>query len=117
MYNFSTSEWVERLFLPEHQASSYYDFSPSEGWRVVVMDSYEICVMQPAGTENRAEAIRALEENNPNDVINGGNWFQGDPTAFKRQTARRILIGASRSPGGLTAVPSGFSKHLLDPHT
>eukprot|EP00242_Pyramimonas_sp_CCMP2087_P008312 CAMPEP_0198207660 /NCGR_PEP_ID=MMETSP1445-20131203/11098_1 /TAXON_ID=36898 /ORGANISM="Pyramimonas sp., Strain CCMP2087" /LENGTH=382 /DNA_ID=CAMNT_0043880775 /DNA_START=197 /DNA_END=1348 /DNA_ORIENTATION=- len=77
MYNFSTSEWVERLFLPEHQASSYYDFSPSEGWRVVVMDSYEICIMQPTGTENRAEAIRVLEENNPNDVINGGNWFQG----------------------------------------
>eukprot|EP00959_Pyramimonas_sp_CCMP1952_P326235 6828718-Pyramimonas_sp.AAC.1 len=30
LYNFSTTDWVKRLFLPEHQDRSYYDFSPRE---------------------------------------------------------------------------------------
>uniref|UniRef100_A0A7S0WLK8 Calcineurin-like phosphoesterase domain-containing protein n=1 Tax=Pyramimonas obovata TaxID=1411642 RepID=A0A7S0WLK8_9CHLO len=107
LYNFSTTEWVKRLFLPEYQRS-YYDFSPREGWRVVMMDSYEISLMAPEGSEERAEAVRVLQENNPNDVINGTTWFKGVEGLQRRfvpyngqfsdtqlQWLRQVLEGAS----------------------
>eukprot|EP00241_Pyramimonas_parkeae_P004787 CAMPEP_0114257010 /NCGR_PEP_ID=MMETSP0058-20121206/18484_1 /TAXON_ID=36894 /ORGANISM="Pyramimonas parkeae, CCMP726" /LENGTH=350 /DNA_ID=CAMNT_0001371667 /DNA_START=417 /DNA_END=1469 /DNA_ORIENTATION=- len=76
MYNFSTVEWVQRMFPPE-QTNSYYDFSPCQGWRVVILNSYEVCLMAPEDSPERAEALRILQQNNPNDVIAGSDWFKG----------------------------------------
>jgi len=76
MYNYSTAEWVEEMF-PPGQAQSYYDFSPHKGWRVVVLNSYEVSVMAPKGSAENLHALDVLKTNNPNDVINdAGSWFK-----------------------------------------
>jgi manganese-dependent ADP-ribose/CDP-alcohol diphosphatase len=79
LYNFTTSEWVRRMFTsgknPEER--SYYDFSPAAGWRVVLVDTYEISQMHPEGSAAYAQARRVLEANNPNDTLTGFDWFNG----------------------------------------
>ena len=50
---------------------SYYDFSPAVGWRVVLVDTYEISQMHAAGSPAYQEARRVLEANNPNDTLHG----------------------------------------------
>jgi manganese-dependent ADP-ribose/CDP-alcohol diphosphatase len=57
------------LNLPQ----SYYTYTPSPGWKVIVLDTYDFsCFHQ----ETREEAFRYLKERNPNDFFRPGvDWI------------------------------------------
>ena len=50
---------------------------PREGWTVLVLNSYEVSLMQEEGLPGRVEAVRLLREYNPNEVLaaQGVNFF------------------------------------------
>lgn len=70
---YCTCGQVARMFRTGKNPSgrSYYDFSPAVGWRVVLVDTYEISQMHAAGSPAYQEARRVLEANNPNDTLHG----------------------------------------------
>lgn len=87
---------------------SYYDFSPAVGWRVVLVDTYEISQMHAAGSPAYQEARRVLEANNPNDTLHGSDWFKGlkgtqrrfvpyngQPSDEQLRWLRRVLAGSA----------------------
>lgn len=55
----------------------YYSFQPVSGWRIVILDAYDISICgRTRGDDLHKEAIRQLSEGNPNN-LNGGEWFKG----------------------------------------
>lgn len=57
------------------KTSSYYSFSPADGWRVCVLDPYEISIMSHGGGRPGVDevtlepgAVSWCQENNPNDI-------------------------------------------------
>jgi manganese-dependent ADP-ribose/CDP-alcohol diphosphatase len=60
---------------------AHFSFSqrPAEGWTVIMLNSYEVSLMQAESTAGYQEAKRLLNEYNPNDVVTktqGVNYFQ-----------------------------------------
>ncbi|CAE7312789.1 unnamed protein product [Symbiodinium microadriaticum] len=94
LYNFPRKEMEEGIALPElsepyrisappvldpeapSSTSSYYSFCPSHGWRVCVLDPYEISIMSGGGArpgidadaELDSYAVELCQANNPNDI-------------------------------------------------
>ncbi|CAE7267944.1 unnamed protein product, partial [Symbiodinium sp. CCMP2456] len=94
LYNFPRKEMEEGIALPElsepyrisappvldpeapSSTSSYYSFCPSHGWRVCVVDPYEISIMSGGGArpgidadaELDSYAVELCQANNPNDI-------------------------------------------------
>jgi manganese-dependent ADP-ribose/CDP-alcohol diphosphatase len=89
LYNFDRRELRARLATappPAHR--EYYAFVPAPGWRVLVLDPYQIAVIgrDPTDPEYR-EAAELLRRHNPNDVFNEGVVWAAGLTG----TARRWL--------------------------
>lgn len=57
----------------------YYSFLFQPGWRFVMLDSYEVCLMAPEGGTHRKEAEAILRKHNPKvvDPKFKGNYFEG----------------------------------------
>jgi len=66
LYNFSRDELNERLNNnPTDKSKAYYSVSIYPGWRLVLLDGYEISVIQP---ETKVEAYAILSKHNTNDL-------------------------------------------------
>ncbi len=49
--------------------ASYYAFTPVRGWRMVVLDAYDISLLGwPPGEPRHAQAVAILDAHNPNTV-------------------------------------------------
>lgn len=57
----------------------YYDFSPAVGWRVLMIDSYDVSLIGYSSPTNLASAQQILAKNNPNDLNVSGGWFKNLP--------------------------------------
>ncbi|CAL1162304.1 unnamed protein product [Cladocopium goreaui] len=93
LYNFARKEMEDGIPLPglkvpfrtsappaldaeaPSKTSSYYSFSPADGWRVCVLDPYEISIMSHGGGRPGVDevtlepgAVSWCQENNPNDI-------------------------------------------------
>ncbi|XP_021720162.1 manganese-dependent ADP-ribose/CDP-alcohol diphosphatase-like [Chenopodium quinoa] len=67
LYNLSRETLLPLLKIPSHDCSAYYDFSPTPGYRLVVLDGYDISVIGwPQDHPKSMEAVRFLKEKNPN---------------------------------------------------
>lgn len=67
LYNLPRNELNHILQIPTKNGTSYYTFSPATGFRIIVLDGYDISVMGwPEGHPHRDEANHVLEEKNPN---------------------------------------------------
>lgn len=59
-------------------SQSYYSFSPHPGFRVVMMDSYDVSVLGwPEGHPHREAAVALLAARNPNDNKNSPEGLAG----------------------------------------
>jgi len=89
LYNFDRVELAQALWL-KHGNKEYYSFSPSEGWKVVVLDAYQISLIGHTQDDLRLqEAVELIAEKNPNvspDGASGSNWFDGIPqNSYRRR--------------------------------
>lgn len=57
----------------------YYDFSPCEGWRFIMIDSYDVSLIGSSTEANNILAKDLLAKHNPNDLSKSGGWFQNLP--------------------------------------
>ena len=79
LYNFDRSQLAKASWL-QHGNEEYYSFAPAVGWRVVVLDSYQISLIGHADDDpRRLEAAKIVQQENPNVSPDGasGDWFQG----------------------------------------
>jgi len=79
LYNYDR-EQIDALLgtAPTPERRTYYSFSPSPGWRVLVLDSFhESVIGWPAGHPQLRRAQATLALNNPNDLKSGDSWFRG----------------------------------------
>ena len=71
LYNFGRDD-IQRLLLP---GSFYYDFSPCDGFRFIVLNSYDNSVLWKNEGDSAEEHYLFLEANNPNPVRDHGvDW-------------------------------------------
>lgn len=96
LYNFSWAELRDLLNQPVGQGPEqtisrenfYYSFSPYSGWRCVMLNPYEISVMQPESHPGYQAAEMLLRSNNPNyerskqGSVNFFDGLQGDQQRF-----------------------------------
>lgn len=55
---------------------SHYTFGPCPGWRVIVIDGYDISLLGwPPGHPKHEEAVQILAERNPNVVSKGISYY------------------------------------------
>jgi manganese-dependent ADP-ribose/CDP-alcohol diphosphatase len=85
LYNFSQDDLRRRLGMPHEQLTSgtarddlstrplYYSFSPHPGWRIIMLNGYEVSTALPAGSKGRIEAEKLIRKNHPHAeaVLNG----------------------------------------------
>jgi len=73
---------------------TYYSFRPHPGWRVIVLNSFDIATIgYPKDHPNYKAARAILEENNPNDTLGTGNWTKGLSAEAKRFVPLNGAIG------------------------
>ncbi|KMS95336.1 hypothetical protein BVRB_009180 [Beta vulgaris subsp. vulgaris] len=78
LYNLSRGNLLPLLKIPSHNDSAYYDFSPIPGYRLVVLDGYDISAIGwPQDHPNSVEALRSLKEKNPNSDKNSPVGLEG----------------------------------------
>ncbi|KAK8511667.1 hypothetical protein V6N13_029269 [Hibiscus sabdariffa] len=74
LYNLPRDKLLPLLKIPNHgsgHAHAYYDFSPTPGYRFVVLDGYDISAIGwPHDHPNTLEALKILSEKNPNSNKN-----------------------------------------------
>ena len=74
--------------LSDRQESIYYSFPLRDNWRVVVLDPYDMSVMTRGGGRIgheltlsnggiHAEYAALCQSHNPNNILDGGNFFNG----------------------------------------
>jgi len=87
LYCFSRQEIFDGGFIPEPYRSAgcsptrlFYSFCPRPGFRVVILDPYEISTLGPISDALGSLAKQLLDEKNPNVAKGGGgSWFTGIP--------------------------------------
>ena len=87
LYNFTWEELNERLNGVRGQCqhhllrpNTYGSFSPQEGWRVIILNSYELNVIKPRDEQTRIFTEALLSRMNPNyGRPSPFNFFQGLP--------------------------------------
>ena len=83
LYNLPREDLHQLLEIPSENGSSYYTFSPTTGFRVVVLDGYDISVIGwPAGHPHQKEALRILKEKNPNTDLNSPEGLEDTEKRF-----------------------------------
>lgn len=83
LYNLPRIDLNRLLGIPSKDGTSYYDFSPATGFRVIVLDGYDISVIGwPAGHPHQIEASLLLKEKNPNANMNSPEGLVGEEERF-----------------------------------
>jgi manganese-dependent ADP-ribose/CDP-alcohol diphosphatase len=79
LYNLPRATLNTRLGIPQGAGGeSYYSFRPHAGFRVVMMDSYDVSVLGwPEGHPHRDQAVALLAEHNPNANKNSPEGLAG----------------------------------------
>lgn len=71
LYNLPRHKLLPLLKIPSVDGRAYYDFSPTPEYRFVVLDGYDISAIGwPQNHPNTLEALKFLEEKNPNTEKN-----------------------------------------------
>lgn len=81
LYNFSWEE-LRALYNDEQntvaQEEFYFSFQPVEGWTCIMLNPYEISIMQAENSWGYKEAYRILKARNKNFLTQGtANFFEG----------------------------------------
>jgi len=75
LYNFNREALHSLLKTQPINNVGYYDFSPHPGWKIVILDSFDFCIIQP---ETREAALAYLKQFNPNDCESRkADWGKG----------------------------------------
>ncbi|PPS16823.1 hypothetical protein GOBAR_AA03735 [Gossypium barbadense] len=86
LYNLPRDKLLPLLNIPNHGddcTHAYYDFSPTLGYRFVVLDGYDISAIGwPHDHPNRLEALKILSEKNPNSDKNSPEGLKGVDRRF-----------------------------------
>ncbi|KAL6583728.1 hypothetical protein OROMI_003017 [Orobanche minor] len=78
LYNLPRENLLPLLNIPGRDGRAYYDFSPIQEFRFVVLDGYDISAIGwPKGHPNAAKALNFLNERNPNSDKNSPNGLVG----------------------------------------
>ncbi|XP_077228983.1 manganese-dependent ADP-ribose/CDP-alcohol diphosphatase-like protein [Tasmannia lanceolata] len=78
LYNLPRSDLIRLLKMPSCHGRSYYDFSPSPEYRFVVLDGFDISAIGWSSDHpNSLEAMKLLEDKNPNIDKNSPNGMVG----------------------------------------
>ena len=81
LYNYNRDELAKAKWL-QNGDSEYYSFTPQKGWRVIVLDPYQLAVIGYDHNKEDPRRIYAVDwvcRENPNVSPNGepGDWFVG----------------------------------------
>ena len=81
LYNFSWEE-MRALYNDEQNTIAkehfYFSFQPIEGWTCIMLNPYEISIMQPEDSRGYKEAYKILKDRNKNFLTQGTtNFFEG----------------------------------------
>ena len=84
LYNFKRPQLLKTLLkCTTSDAKAYYDFSPAPGFRFVVLDSYEVCLLGYEKEDPRwKEAWQILSTYNPNEDKNSPDDMRGIERRF-----------------------------------
>jgi manganese-dependent ADP-ribose/CDP-alcohol diphosphatase len=77
LYNFDRAALSAASWL-RHGDREYYSFAPAAGWRVVVLDPYQLALIGLAADDpRRLEAVELIARKNPgvHPSGSGGEWF------------------------------------------
>lgn len=78
LYNLPRTDLISLLKVPSLHGHAFYDFSPSPGYRFVVLDAYDISAFGwPKDHPNRLAAMKILKIKNPNPDKNSPNGMVG----------------------------------------
>ncbi|XP_057534666.1 manganese-dependent ADP-ribose/CDP-alcohol diphosphatase [Amaranthus tricolor] len=83
LYNLSREKLLPLLNIPGQNGSAYYDFAPTPGYRLVVLDGYDISAIGwPQDHSKTTEALTILKEKNPNPDKNSPAGLEGPARRF-----------------------------------
>ena len=93
LYNFNRAQCAE---LIPGITPFYHSFRPHQGWRMIVLDAYDLNMIERGGGTSAEEGISFLQEHNPNDLR--APRGSGDVTAGLQGLQRRYvpMAGAVR---------------------
>ncbi|WOK96595.1 hypothetical protein Cni_G05302 [Canna indica] len=78
LYNLPRNELISLFKMPSFDGHAYYDFSPSPGYRFVILDAYDISAIGwPKDHAITLTAMQILEKKNPNANKNSPNGMVG----------------------------------------
>lgn len=78
LYNLPRKTLLPLLKIQTHGERAYYDFSPTPEYRFVVLDGYDVSAIGwPQDHPNTLEALKILEEKNPNTEKNSPEGLVG----------------------------------------
>ena len=78
LYNFDRAYLAEVPWL-KHGDKEYHSFNPTTGWRVVVLDPYQVALIGHAADDpRRRAAVDLIGRKNPSvdPSGSGGEWFK-----------------------------------------
>jgi len=89
LYNYNRQDLADASWL-RHGNQEYYSFRPVPGWKVVVLDAYQIALIgyeHALDDPRRLEAVEIMARENPNVSPDGaaGDWFEGMENAGYRR--------------------------------
>ncbi|KAL8140807.1 hypothetical protein V2J09_006828 [Rumex salicifolius] len=84
LYNLPRKDLLPLLKISSHNSGcAYYDFSPAPGYRFVVLDGYDVSAIGwPQDHPSTAEALKLLNEKNPNSDKNSPDGLVGPDRRF-----------------------------------
>ncbi|KAJ8772270.1 hypothetical protein K2173_027447 [Erythroxylum novogranatense] len=78
LYNLPREKLLPLLKIESFDAHAYYDFSPAPGFRIVVLDGYDISAIGwPPDNPNTLQALLFLRKKNPNSDKNSPEGLLG----------------------------------------
>ncbi|KAI4336233.1 hypothetical protein L6164_014783 [Bauhinia variegata] len=84
LYNLPRSKLLPLLRIRNHDSHAYYEFSPVPEYRFVVLDGYDISAIGwPQDHPRTLEALKILEEKNPNKDKNSPTGLVGTEKRFR----------------------------------
>ncbi|KAL9672055.1 hypothetical protein QQ045_028303 [Rhodiola kirilowii] len=83
LYNLSRENLLPQLKILGSEGCAYYDFSPSPGYRIVVLDGYDVSAIGwHKDHPNSLKALQFLKEKNPNSDKNSPEGLLGPDRRF-----------------------------------